>query len=111
MKSHLLLIPMILATSAAIGAPLRTSLESWDAQTQAAALLSRPHTLGTSKANGPLRALSRALVSADAQASAATLLSRPRKETAANADASVDKPARPRMSPDAQAQAAALLGA
>jgi hypothetical protein len=111
MKSHLLLIPMILATGAAIGAPLRMSSPSFDAQAQAAALLSRPHTIGTSKANGPLRAASHVLVSADAQASAAALLSRPRTETAANAEVSVDEPSRPRMSPDAQAQAAALLGA
>src|SRR5688572_3495694 len=114
MKSHLLLVPMILATSAAIGAPLRTSAPSsgsWDAQAQAAALLSRPHTIRASNANGPLRAPSHALVSTDAQASAAALLSRPRTETTANADVSVDEPSRARMSPDAQAQAAALLGA
>lgn len=113
MKSHLLLVPMILAMSAAIGAPLRTSSPSsgsTDAQAQAAALLSRPHTIGTSKAHGPVHAPSRALVSADAQASAAALLSRPRTETTANAAVSANEPSRSRMTADAQMQAAALLG-
>jgi hypothetical protein len=52
MKRHLLLIPMILVTTAAIAdaQTLATSTPA-DAQAQAAALLSRPHALGAAKAD------------------------------------------------------------
>jgi hypothetical protein len=81
MKRHLFLIPMILATSAAI-ADAQTTAASVpaDAQAQAAALLSRPQAIATVKADA--RSLSPSPVSAplDAHQSAAALLSGARSE-------------------------------
>jgi hypothetical protein len=112
MKSYFLLFPMILVTSAAIGAPPRMSSppsELADAQALAAALLSRPHTFGTRKANGATHLPSHALAPPDAQARAAALLSRPSPQTTANSDVPVGRMSRASTSADAQAQAAALF--
>jgi hypothetical protein len=107
MKRHLLLIPMILATTAAI-ADAQTTAPSTpaDAQAHAAALLSRPHALGAAKADA--RSLSPSSVSdaLDAHESAAALLSGARPRNRVNAVAAI---AGARVSTDAQAQAAALL--
>ena len=104
MKRHLLLIPMILATSAAI-ADAQTTAASVppDAQAQAAALLSRPHAIGTVKADARSLSPSPASAPLDAHQSAAALLSGSRSENRVNAISAVAE------SPDAQAQAAALL--
>lgn len=109
MKRHLLLIPMILATTAAI-ADVQTTAPSTpaDAQAQAAALLS-PHVLGAAKAAA--RSISPSPVSAalDAHESAAALLSGARPRNRVNAVYAVAESSRPRVSADAQTQAAALL--
>lgn len=110
MKRLLLLIPMILATSAAI-ADAQTTAPSVppDAQAQAAALLSRPHAIGTAKADA--RSLSPSPVSAplDAHQSAAALLRGARSKNGVNAVSAVAESPDARVSTDAQAQAAALL--
>ena len=105
MKSRLLLIPLILATTAAMGDPLPA--EPADGQAQAAALLSRPQTLGISNADGPVSSPSRS--STDGQASAAALLSRPQTEGTAKVDVTVRHTSQPGLSVDGQAKAAALL--
>lgn len=100
MKRQLLLIPMILAATAALAdAPT-------DAQAQAAALLSPP-TLQTVRAEA--RTLSPASPALDAQESAAALLSGARPGNRVNAIAAVAESNGTRVSTDAQAQAAALL--
>ena len=90
MKRHLLLIPMILATTAAL-ADAQTTAPSTpaDAQAQAAALLSRPHALGAAKSDA--RSLSPSPVSnaLDAHESAAALLSGARPRNRVNAVAAV----------------------
>jgi hypothetical protein len=108
MKRHLLLIPLILATSAAIADTQATAPAiRADAQAQAAALLSRPHTSGGVKADAVhLPSPSPASTMADAQAQAAALLSGVRPASQVGAFAGVVEP-RPIV--DAQAQAAALL--
>ena len=107
MKHHLLLIPMILATTAAIADAQTTALSTpADAQAQAAALLSGPHALGAAKADA--RSLS-ALSASDAHESAAALLSGARPRNRVNALAAIAEPSGARVSTDAQAQAAALL--
>lgn len=110
MKRHLLLIPMILATTAAI-ADAQTTVPSsrGDAQAQAAALLSRSHAFGVSKAEAPSLSPSHTSVALDAQESAAALLSGVRAKNSVNAVSAVAKPSGSRASADAQAQAAALL--
>lgn len=99
MNPRLFLIPAILATSAAFGA------SADDAQSQAAALLSRPQTSeSSSRELAPV--YSSALAAADAQARAAALLSGVHPghgaRTTVNASRSV-------VASDAHAQAAALL--
>ena len=108
MKRYLLLLPVIFATSAAIADVQATARSSRaDAQAQAAALLSRPHTLGGVKADEVrLQSPSPASTPADAQAQAAALLSGVRPASRVSAFARVVEP-RPVV--DAQAQAAALL--
>jgi hypothetical protein len=108
MKRYLLLMPVILATSAAIADTQATAPASRaDAQAQAAALLSRPHTSGGVKAaEVHLPSPSPASTTADAQAQAAALLSGVRPASQVSAFAWVVEP-RPVV--DAQAQAAALL--
>jgi hypothetical protein len=100
MKSRLLFVSMILATSAALGDPV-------DGQTQAAALLSRPQTTGV-ETNIPVSASSVGSA-VDGQASAAALLSRPSAEGPTQAHVTVALPSRTLMSADGQTQAASLL--
>jgi hypothetical protein len=108
MKRHLLLIPMILATSAAIAdAQTTTPSGPADAQAQAAALLSRPHAVGAVKADA--RSPSPLSAPLDAHQSAAALLSGARSKNRVNAVSAVAESPDARVSTDAQAQAAALL--
>lgn len=81
-----------------------------DAQSQAAALLSRPHTSGGVKTD-EVRSSSSSLVSttADAQAQAAMLLNGVRPGSQVTAFLRVVEPTDARPTADAQAQAAALL--
>jgi hypothetical protein len=81
-----------------------------DAQSQAAALLSRPHTSGAVKTD-EVRSPSSSLISttADAQAQAAMLLNGVRLGSQVRAFPRVVEPTDTRPSADAQAQAAALL--
>jgi hypothetical protein len=83
-----------------------------DAQAQAAALLSRPHTSGAVKTD-EVRSPSSSLVSttADAQAQAAMLLNGVRPGRQVRAFPRVVEATDSRPSADAQAQAAALLSA
>ena len=97
MKRNLFLIPMILATTAAFA----------DAQTDAQALLSRPHTLEAAKAEA--RSSSPVSVALDAQESAAALLSGVRSGNRTNALPTVTQASGARATADAQMQAAALL--
>jgi hypothetical protein len=112
MKRYLLLVPAILATTAAI-ADTRASVPSGqaDAQAQAAALLGGPHTSGGVKAD-EARSLSPspASVTADAQTQATALLSGRRTGNQVTANSSVDiEPTGAAISADAHAQARALL--
>ena len=102
LKSQLFLIPLLLATSAAVGDALpASSAHEWvDGQVQAAALLSRPQTVGT-----VARSPSSASTTTDAQAMAAALLSRPRTGVTTQA-APVSSVL---SSADGHARAAALL--
>jgi hypothetical protein len=90
MKLHLLMLPVFLTTTAAMGDTLSAPA---DAQAQAAALLSPPHRSGNSKADGQKRSSSRVSPVMDAQASAAALLSRPRTAGTATANVPVDRTA------------------
>jgi hypothetical protein len=86
MKRHLLLVPVILATTAAIADTQAIAPSSRaDAQAQAAALLNRPHAFGLKGDEVRTRSPSHTSTTADAQAQAAP------------------------ASADAHAQAAALL--
>ena len=108
MKRHLLLIPMILTTTAAI-ADAQTAAPSSpaDAQAQAAALLSRPHALGAATVEARSPSTSTVPTTMDAHQSAAALLSGARPRYRVNAVSAVAESSGPRA--DAQAQAAALL--
>jgi hypothetical protein len=98
-----LLIPMILATNAAIA-------DAPDAQSHAAALLSRPHALVVANAESHSVSPSPESPSLDAHASAAALLSGARpKRNPVNAVATVAESTAARVSTDSQAQAAAIL--
>ena len=110
MKRHLLLIPMILATTATI-ADVQTTAPSApaDAQAQAAALLSRPHALGGAKAEARSNSPSPVSAPLDAHQSAAALLSGARSTKQVNAVSADAEPQDARASTDAQSQAAALL--
>jgi hypothetical protein len=107
MKRQLFLIPMILATSAAIADAQTTgpSVQA-DAQAQAAALLRPAHAIGTVKADTRPLSPSPAL---DAHQSAAALLSGARSKNRANAVSAVAQSTDAGVSTDAHAQAAALL--
>lgn len=105
----LLVIPLILATTAAIGESPRSQLSrSADAQAQAAALL-RPQAFRTSKGYGHTRSPPPALQAMDAHARAAALLTGSRAARTGNARGSIGRPPNVRASGDAHAQAAALL--
>jgi hypothetical protein len=105
MNSRLFLIPAILATAAAFGAPADALSAPLDAQAQAAALLSRPQTSGSLDAHEPAPPYSSALA-VDAHARAAALLSGVPIGQDAKAAANV---ARSAVALDAHARAAALL--
>lgn len=105
LKSRLLLLPMILATTAAMGDALPSS-SSTDGHAQATALLSRPQIVGSVPADHSLSSPSTPTEPTDAQALAAALLSRPRTETPVQATVPVKVASR---SADGQARAAALL--
>jgi hypothetical protein len=106
MNSRLFLIPAILATTAAFGAPADALSGPLDAQAQAAALLSHPRTSGSSYAHEPVPAHSSASAPVDAHARAAALVSGVRIGHDANAAVNVSRSA---VALDAQARAAALL--
>jgi hypothetical protein len=110
MKRHLPIIALIFATNVAFAdAQTAASSVPADAQAQAAALLSRPHALGTAKIDS--RSLSSLSVSerADAHESAAALLSGARPgHRVSTVSAHAELPPA-RAAKDAQAQAAALL--
>jgi cell division septum initiation protein DivIVA len=110
MKRHLFLIPMILATSAAI-ADAQTTAPSVqaDAQAQAAALLRPAHAIGTVKADTRPLSPSPASAPIDAHQSAAALLSGARSKNQVNAVSAVAQSPDAGVSTDAHAQAAALL--
>ena len=106
MNSRLLLIPAILAATAAFSASADVLPASLDAHAQAAAVLSRPQTSASSYAHEPAPASSAPSAAADTHARAAALLTGVHighgAETAVNAS-------RAAAELDAHAQAAALL--
>ena len=108
LKSRLLLLPLILATTAAMGDALPSSSSQWatDGHAQAAALLSPPQIVGSGHADRSVSSPSTATEPTDAQALAAALLSRPRTETPVQATVPVKAASR---LADGQARAAALL--
>jgi hypothetical protein len=107
MKLHLILIPAIFATTAALAdSQIAVSPKPADAHAQAAALLSRPHTLVTRK---PERLSSVSETAIDAHASAAALLSGHRIARQATVSSAVRESSYGETPFDAQSQAAALL--
>lgn len=110
MKRHFLLIPLIFAATAAI-ADTQTTAPSTpaDAQAQAAALLSRPHSVGAPKVEARSHSSSPISAAVDAHESAAALLSGVRPGNRVTAVSAIAEPQRSRASADAQAQAATLL--
>ena len=107
MKSRLLLIPAILATTAGFVSGNAVSSQP-DAQAQAAALLAPPHTFVSEGARDQGNASSQ-FVAVDAHAQAAALLSGLRTEQEAKTSVRITPSGAARTSLDAQAQAAALL--
>jgi hypothetical protein len=110
MKRHLLLVPVILATTAAIADTQAIAPSSRaDAQAQAAALLNRPHAFGLKGDEVRTRSPSHTSTTADAQAQAAALLGGRRTGNQVKALSSVVEASDAPASADAHAQAAALL--
>jgi hypothetical protein len=111
MKRHLLLMPVILAATAAIADTQATAPSGRaDAQSRAAALLSRPHTSGGVKTDEVHSSSSSPVATtADAQAQAAMLLNGVRPASQVTAFLQIVEPTDARPAADAQAQAAALL--
>jgi hypothetical protein len=107
---RLVVIPLILMTTAALADNQRAPTSgSADAQAQAAALLS-PHTSRTLNGDGQRHSPSVASPAMDAHASAAALLSGTRSAGTRDASAAISQPSGAWTYGDAQAQAAALLG-
>jgi hypothetical protein len=107
MKLHLFLIPAIFAmTTALADGQTAVSPMPVDAHTQAAALLSRPHTLATMELE---RSPSAPEMAIDAHASAAALLSGHRIARQATVSSAVREASYPQPPADAHSQAAALL--
>jgi hypothetical protein len=107
MKFRLFLIPAIFATTAALAdSQTAVSPKPADAQTRAAALLSRPHTPVTMRLE---RSSSVSETAIDAHASAAALLSGHRIARQAMVAPAVREPSYVQISADAHAQAEALL--
>jgi hypothetical protein len=104
MKPYLLVLPVILATTAVTADPLPVLA---DAQLQAAALLSATHTSASFGTNKQRPSQSPASPARDAQGSAAALLSSPRRSATDRRHVHVASAAR--VSADAQKQASALL--
>jgi hypothetical protein len=104
MKSIFLLIPAIVAATAAFGAPSDAHSETRDAQAHAAALLSRPHTPRALEAREQTKT-----TASDAHTSAAALLSGRSDDGHANASPRITLPVAAQAQQDAQVQAAALL--
>ena len=110
MKRHLLLMPVILATTAALAdTQAITPSSRGDAQAQAAALLSGVRHGSQVGTNAQVVEPSSARPAADAHAQAAALLSGVRYGSQARTIDRAVEPSRSRPSADAQAQAAALL--
>ena len=107
MKLRLFLIPAIFATTAALAdSQTAASPKPTDAHTQAAALLSRPHTPVTMKLE---RSSSASETAIDAHASAAALLSGHRIARQATVSSAVRESSYGETPADAHSQAAALL--
>ena len=107
MNMRLFFIPAIFATTAALAdSQTAVSPESADAQSQAAALLSRPHTPASMKLG---RSFSLSETAIDAHASAAALLSGHRIAREATVSSAVREPSYGQMPADAHSRAAALL--
>ena len=107
MKLHLLLIPAIFVTTAALAdSQAAASPKPADAHTQVAALLSRPHTPVTMKLE---RSSSVSEMAIDAHASAAALLSGHRMARQATVSSAVRETSYGHTPADAHSQAAALL--
>jgi hypothetical protein len=107
MKLHLFLIPAIFVTTAALAdSQTAVSPKPADAHTQAAALLSRPHTPVAVKLE---RSSSVPETAIDAHASAAALLSGHRIARQGTMSSAVREPSYGEMPADAHSQAAALL--
>ena len=110
MKSHLLVLPLILVTSAAVADAQRSALSARvDAQAQAAALLGSTHTSVTSKGDAQRRFTSPGSAAMDAQASAAALLGGHQTPRIDSASIAIEQPSGAWALSDAQTQAAALL--
>lgn len=103
-----LLIPAIIAATAALAAPHNALSETTDAQSHAAALLSGTHTHGALEARDYADTRSSS-VSADAHASAAALLTGRSAKGQAKSSTRIDAPSAPSAQKDAHARAAALL--
>jgi hypothetical protein len=108
MKSSLLLVPAILAASAAFAAPGSAHYEPVDAQSHAATLLSGLRTTAALEVHDQGDAPSPSVV-ADAQASAAALLAGRSAGAQAKTWARIAPSTADRTQTDAHAQAAALL--
>jgi hypothetical protein len=108
MNKRFLLIPAILAATAALSAPHNARSEPIDAQSQAAALLSGLHTHGAFEGRDQGDEPSSS-VSADAQASAAALLTGRSASGQAKTVARSYEPSAQRTQRDAHARAAELL--
>ena len=108
MKLRLVLIPAIVAATAALGAPHNALSEPVDAQSHAAALLSGLRTSGALEAQDQRDAPSSS-VFADAQASAAALLTGRSSSGQEKTLVRIDPPSVAQNQRDAHAQAAALL--
>lgn len=109
MKRYLLLLPVILATTAALANTEDSTLSRRaDAQAQAAALLSGSHASGVNADRVRSPSSSPASATSDVQAQAAALLSG-RTGNQVKAVSSVVEPSVGRISMDAQAHARALL--
>ena len=108
MKSRLLLISAILATTAGLGVSSNALSSQPDAQAQAAALLSPSHASASERARDQGNASPRS-AAVDAHAHAAALLSGLRIGQEAKTSVRTTPSRAARTSLDAQAQAAALL--
>jgi hypothetical protein len=109
MKPRLLLIPAMLVATAALADTRRAPSAPADAQTQAAALLSRPQAPRAWNMDDRGRQPTALSAAVDPQAKAAALLSGLRPGGQVKASLPVARRSAARMSVDAQAQAAALL--